>query len=251
MSENPTKIFSGNSGTCPLCGQVAHVGKCPKPEKGRWWCGLCLLHHVDLGPPLPPSVLQAAGVRRTSRWCVRCGCPVCPEHRYLSTGYANSHPRCLAPLDCRTRTPAEISALRSRLEIYVPDFLVAGPIRCKVCKLPAFRASLCQRHYTHVRSGKVELPVERIVVPKGYLTVQKAVALPLLISLRVEKLATAAGKSQSAWMAEAIAAAAGGAPDPTVIGRVPNPAIVAAVKAVGVRRRRRKRRSVKRKPRSL
>jgi hypothetical protein len=242
MSENPPKIFLGSNtrGACPLCGFASHVGKCPKPEKGRWWCGLCLVTHTDTGPALPPSVLLAAGVRRTSRWCVRCGCPVCPEHRYLSTGYANAHPRCLG--NCLTRKPVEIAAITARLEIYVPDFLTAGPVRCKVCQLPAFRSSLCQRHYTHVRDGRTELPIERMVVPRGYRTVQKTVALHPIVSLRVRELACAAGKTMSAWMAEAITVAAKAAQDPTVIGREPNPALTAAIKAVGVKRRRRPRR---------
>lgn len=194
--------------TCPLCLDSAHSGKCGRRPKGKWWCGLCLVQHVESdGPPLPPTVLASAGVRRTSRWCHRCATPICDAHRQVHSTYARATPRCLPdPLhpDCRARPAVVAEALKRRLEVYVPDFLTAGPIRCLVCNKPAFRRSLCQRHYEYVRSGRKSLPVEYLRVPIGEARVLRGVSLPKSISDAIQRASEQQGISFSRCAAEAL-----------------------------------------------
>lgn len=188
--------------SCPLCGLPSHQGKCPKTPKGEWWCGICLLGVVapttEFSKPLSPAVLFAAGVQRTTKWCVRCGSTLCARHGFFDT----ARPRCLN--NCLTRTPAETARLKSTLEIYTPDFLAAGPIRCVVCKMPAYRRELCHRHYRDLRNGKKLLSVERQRTFRGNADHIVSTYISADLKACVESLAMTENKSMSAWIAALI-----------------------------------------------
>lgn len=186
---------------CPLCGFLAHKGKCSRlRRKGEWWCGACLLEKLsasDLeGPAIPAAFLQAAGVLRTSRHCDRCGSPLCGNH---STG------RHCVGADCRGRTPARVRLLRDTILKYNPEyFLGDGPNRCRVCGLPATRRSLCQRHYYQVRSGRKELTVERQPKRWGVKLQGHTVYLPVETLALAREAARAEGKSFALWVADLV-----------------------------------------------
>lgn len=189
---------------CPLCGLATHRGKCDKPTKGAWWCGLCLLATVkDDGPQLPRAILLAAGVHLTSAWCTRCGVPVCKMHHERGAA-KRSPPRCVP--ECRTRPPRETGRLVQLLKIYVPDYLTGGPARCVVCRRPTYRRNLCSRHYNAVRLGKTELSVERLrphkhLVPR----VQIHPSLPVPVYEAAKLLADEADQAFNVWLADVIA----------------------------------------------
>lgn len=191
---------------CPLCGLAAHVGKCEKEPKGKWWCGICLAQHVpqDDAPPVPKAVLYMAGVKLASRWCMRCGCPVCPDHMFV-TGKHRSHPRC-HPKDCRERPPGELSRIKTALERYVPDYLIAGPARCRACSRPAYRTNLCSMHYQQVRAGKTYITVERSRPFRGQPSTIVWMYVPVSVREAAKKIAEKTGKTFSKWAADLVRA---------------------------------------------
>jgi hypothetical protein len=112
-----------------------------------------------------------------------------------------SHPRC-HPRDCRERPPVELARIKAALKIYVPDYMTAGPARCTVCRIPAFRSRLCQRHYQQVRKGAVEVTVEKTRPFHGDRTKLRAIYLPKTVDDAVKNLAEKAQKSVSKWLAD-------------------------------------------------
>ena len=206
---------------CPLCGLAAHTGKCERPPKGKWWCGICLLHHAS-GPALRPAIeLIAVGAQKTDRWCTRCGTPLCDLHRKAKSAYYDKQVYRCDGVDCRARPAARIEELRALVATYNPDYCETGPRRCMVCNVPAYRNSLCQRHYVHVQSGKTELPVEYTKKPRGYKTVLKGISMPPHVAELVQRAAEGQGVSFSRWASEALerAVAEPNAVAPTIIGK--------------------------------
>ncbi len=189
---------------CPLCGHLAHVGKCPRPDRSKAWCGLCLVANLsaaDLAaPPFPFHFLQAARVARTSEWCHRCGTPVCDAHRHAN--------RC--EVDCRVRPTHRMEFLRTAVSKYNPGFKDAH--RCVVCGNPQYRRAgrkgrpLCQRHYTQVRRGLPELTTERQRKWKGYKSKIVQVAVHPRLAEAALELADGDVSSLSKWVAELIRA---------------------------------------------
>lgn len=148
---------------CPLCGLGSHPGKCERPSRGIWFCGLCLLEKLPAAPALPtssavpssgappppetqvpPAILLASGVQRTKRWCKRCGVPLCALHTKVDH----------CPEECRRRLPAVVERLNELVERYSPEFLTDGPGGCAVCGAPPYRRDLCTRHYRQMKSGR-------------------------------------------------------------------------------------------------
>lgn len=189
--------------TCPLCGSRRHDGKCERKRRGHWWCGLCLKDKLApsdliLAPPLPGWMLLEQGVQQTDKWCNCCGTPICGSHRLN-----RQTPRC-SP-NCYDRSPTDLELLRTALENYVPDYLTAGPVRCRLCGLPAHRRQLCQRHYEHVRTGRPNTDTGRI---KRRRFLKRAVVFSYLTprdKALAKHLADAAGLSLSEWFAEVLA----------------------------------------------
>jgi hypothetical protein len=187
-----------------MCGVPEHSGKCPRPERGRFWCGVCLEEKLFASEVerADPSLLLAAGVHKTARWCVRCGSPVCKLHRDMGSAYRRAHARCTP--DCRLRPQAVTVRITKALQVHVPDYLTAGPVRCTVCRLPAYRRNLCQRHYTAVRAGKTELYAEAQRKVRGYKSTTVAMYCPTDTYEAAKDLAHRAGKTFSAWANELI-----------------------------------------------
>ena len=189
---------------CPLCGLPRHRGKCSRLPKGEWWCGLCLtetLSPSDLAAatPLTAATLISAGIERTSKWCVGCGTPVCSKHRGTKQTV-----RCV--VDCRRRLPSKVATLKATLVKYVPDYLTAGPQRCRVCALPAYKTSLCGRHYAAVRRGDLELYVERQRRTDGARQQCVSVYLPPAAYEAAKSIAEAEGVSTARWLGDVIKA---------------------------------------------
>jgi hypothetical protein len=206
----PARIKVMDSLMCPLCEGPPHLElRCPRPERHSWWCGVCLMEKVFHGShkpgdaPLRPPTLTAAGVARTQKWCVRCGSPVCPEHAAAKS----RRPRC-GPEDCRARTEPQVEALRTALELYVPDYLEAGPHRCTVCALPVWRSNLCMRHYDAVRKGS-ELSVPRRLHRHPVRVDSVQLSVPGPIRAAASEAALKGGLTLSAWVVEAIRLALG------------------------------------------
>lgn len=78
-----------------------------------------------------------------------------------------------------------------------------------MCGLPAFRKALCQRHYTYVKQGRRELPVEHLHSLKGYKAKQVAVYLPPQVVELAAKEAEAANRSLSYWILDLVVARLG------------------------------------------
>lgn len=192
---------------CPLCGYREHAGRCRRPDVWRRWCGVCLFRHLP--PPsadATPSahgaanaLLEEAGVRRTQKWCVRCGVPICPDHK---NNRSPDRPRCLD--DCRRRPEYEKDGIRRMLEIYVPDYLTTGPIRCKVCQVPVYKRELCSRHYGQFKKGAVLLHPEMQLNYSGERVVHVTFYLVPSVLREVRNLATIDGITVSRWVAEAV-----------------------------------------------
>jgi hypothetical protein len=187
---------------CPLCGQALHEGKCPKPPRGKYWCGLCLIDRLspeDLqAPALPSLLLLTAGIERTTAWCHRCGSSICSHH----TSGSQNTPRC-ATDDCRARPEAKVALLRATLEKYNPGYS-NGPARCRACGLPAYRRRLCQRHYNNVRAGHVHLLVDRQRKYRGHTVKPVVVYLNDFALAEAKRLAGL--ETLSKWVSDLVAA---------------------------------------------
>jgi len=183
---------------CPLCANPAHEGKCPKEPKGLHWCALCLLAHVTPAPPAVPRVyLLGAGVKRTEKWCTRCGAPLCAAHTRGSK--AGIH----CELDCRQRAPSAVQRLKAVIALYNPDF---APPLCAACETPAVRQNLCRYHYVRARAGYTELEPERQRPSrKGRSRLIQTYVRPEWFPY-VRELADFDAKSMSAWVADLIEA---------------------------------------------
>jgi hypothetical protein len=187
--------------SCPLCAQPEHVGRCERPPVGYWWCGACLEEAVKPADgELPPSVILAAGVKLTSKWCRHCGAPLCTVHR--KDGGVRSF-LCLE--ECRERPAKEHARLAKLVETHNPRYLEEGPTRCRVCTSPVFKKALCTRHYSQVRRGRLELLPERqrSLKGEGNLAILP-VKLPKEMAVAAAELALADGKSRSKFIADLI-----------------------------------------------
>lgn len=199
-----------NPEICPLCGLGSHPGKCERPSRGLWWCGLCLHEKLPAAPAtapqangshpeeelIPPAILLAAGARRTRTWCHRCGIPLCDLH--------SKWEHCAE--ECRRRLPATIERIESLIERYSPEYLEHGPSRCTVCLAPSWRRKLCARHYRHFRQGRSQLKPERQYVPRGeeFKVVSAGVYLTPDTLRYAKYVADFEGKTLSRWAAELI-----------------------------------------------
>lgn len=191
-----------------MCGLPFHQGRCERPVAGTYWCTICLVTHLsaeDLAAPaLPASLLAATGIERTTKWCQRCGAPVCGYHRHQGKEYV----RCV--VECRSRSDAQVASLRATTAKYNPGLPTEA--RCVVpeCGVPSYRRAgrggrpLCQRHYTQVRKGKTELTIERQRKWTGYRCKILAVALPPEDAKLAAELA--GDTSVSKWVADLVRA---------------------------------------------